>query len=152
MRTRASIAATLTAVTLTVGLPGTLSGQVVEARESEANPASVLFRSTLYGAGTGLVLTGAYALIDDDDVGERLRWGTAIGAGAGLLVGLVYLASRSDAEEEGQGAGAPRDGGLLRVEDGALSVSVPGIASRVQNLPGPDPRMLDVDVVVIEVR
>lgn len=73
--------------------------QVVETRKSEANPAGVIFKATLYGVGTGLVLGGAYALIEEDDdvdTGDALKWGAAIGAAGGLVVGLIYAATRAE--------------------------------------------------------
>jgi hypothetical protein len=105
---------------------GHASAQVVEERESEANPASAIFRATLYGAGTGLAVGGAYALIadgDDPSTGEILRWGTALGAGAGVVVGLLYVATRSEPE------GSVDKIGMLQVEDGELSVSPLGLLS-----------------------
>lgn len=90
------LAAAGLAVALTCGLHGDLSAQVVEERDSEANPAASIFKATLYGAATGLALGGAYALVNDDvddDGGtsdaDALRWGTAIGAVGGLVVGLM---------------------------------------------------------------
>jgi hypothetical protein len=102
------------------------SAQVVEERESEANPASAIFRATLYGAGTGLAIGGAYALIadgDDPSTGEILRWGTALGAGAGVVVGLLYVATRSEPE------GSVDKIGMLQVDDGELSMSPLGLLS-----------------------
>jgi hypothetical protein len=148
MRTFAFIGPAVVALALFTGRPGTLDAQVVEARESESNPATVLFRSTLYGAGTGLVVTGAYSLIDNDDVGERLRWGTAIGAGAGLLVGLVHLATRSEAEENGP-AGGLESSALLRVQEGSVRVAVPAVTSTLRDLPGAPLRTLDLELMSV---
>lgn len=136
---------------LTCNLPSGSSAQVIETREAESNPSSVLFRSTLYGAGTGFVLGGAYALVDGDDpsTGELLRWGTAIGAGAGLLIGLVYVASRADAAEDGRQASLPEGAGLLHIERGDVRLSVPAVSSRVRELPSVRVRTLAVDLVAV---
>lgn len=128
------------------GSPTDLTAQVVDARDSEANPASVLFRATLYGAGTGLALGGAYALVNDDDdpgtgTGEILRWGVAGGAAAGFLVGLVYLATRSQPEGEfGEEA-------MLQIEDGDLHVSPLGVLDTGKGLGGPG--ALDLNLVAV---
>lgn len=80
--------------------PASMEAQVVEGREAEANPASVLFRSTLYGAGTGAALGGAYLLIaDDPDAGDVMSWSVAGGAAAGLLIGALYAVTRSEPED-----------------------------------------------------
>jgi hypothetical protein len=97
---------------LLTGVAGPAGAQVVEQRESEANPSVAIFRATLYGAGTGLLVGGAIALVEEDDgmsTGEILSWSVAGGTLAGLLVGLVYVATRrgpeGDAEEVGANEG-----------------------------------------------
>ena len=81
-------------------LYGTASAQVIEEREQgDSNPGKSIFRTTLYGAGTGLVLGGAYALIEDDEdtsTVDCLKWGTAIGAATGLVIGIVYVVARPE--------------------------------------------------------
>jgi len=76
------------------------NAQVIEERErSASNPGKSIFRTTLYGAGTGLVLGGAYALIEDDEdtsTLDCLKWGTAIGAASGLVIGLIYVVARPE--------------------------------------------------------
>ena len=130
MRSRAITSAFL-ALALLMGTTQA-SAQVVEERESDANPAAAIFKATLFGAGTGLVLGGAYALIADDEddlveddpsTGEILQWGTAIGAGAGLVVGLLYVATRSEPQGEAD------DIGMLQVDQGTLEVSPLGLLS-----------------------
>jgi hypothetical protein len=121
------------------------SAQVVEERASEANPASAIFRATLYGAGTGLAIGGAYALIadgDDPSTGEILRWGTALGAGAGVVVGLLYVATRSEPE------GSVDRIGMLEVDHGKLSVSPLGLLSvEARRTPPGVSRGLDLSLV-----
>jgi len=129
------------ALVLTMGTG--VSAQVVEGRDSEANPASVIFRSTLYGAGTGLALGGAYALVnDDDDTGDILRWGVATGAAAGLLIGLVHIATRSEPEEDTNGVG------MLRFDGAGVGLSMDGVLStRMVRLPDRAFRVLDIRLV-----
>lgn len=100
------------------------TAQVVESREGDANPAKVIFLATLYGAGTGLALGGAYALIDNGDdpgTGEILRWGTAGGAATGLLIGLVYVMTRSEPE------GSADEVGLLELDGTDTGFAVPTV-------------------------
>jgi hypothetical protein len=102
-------------VSLVVLSVGSAHAQVVEERKSDANPAGAIFRATLYGVGTGLVLGGAYSLVEDDEdvtTGDALKWGAAIGAAGGLIVGLVYVATRSEPEGTAEEIGLlpPRTG------------------------------------------
>lgn len=107
----------LALVLMTVGQQG-LAGQVVEGRDAESNPASVIFRSTLYGVGTGVVLAGAYTLIsEDDDAWDAFRWGAGGGAVAGLVVGLIYVATRSEPEDDEAGTA------LIQMSGGSVRVS-----------------------------
>jgi hypothetical protein len=139
---RTLLPALLCAAILAAGA-GDASAQVVEGRESEANPASAVFRATLYGTGTGLVLGGAYALVAEDaDPGEALRWGTALGAAGGLVVGLVYVATRSDPE------GSVDDVGLVQYRAGELGMSPIGLwSSKPRHLPKGVVPALDLTLV-----
>lgn len=130
-------------------LPGSqqgLTAQVVEARESEANPAPVLLRATLYGAGTGLVLGGAYLLVKDDDgpdTGEVLRWSTAGGAAAGFLIGLIYVATRPQPE------GSIGEEGLVQLEGSDVSVSPIGLLDTRIGALGPEPGAFDLNLAAV---
>lgn len=117
MRRRSLFGSALTALGLLVGF-GAASAQVqVEAWGGGASPAEVLFRSTLFGAGTGLAVSGAYALARDDvDISGALRWGTAGGAAGGMLIGLVYMIVRS-----GEG-----DTGAIQLDEDGLRLSLMG--------------------------
>ena len=142
MKIRTSLTPALIALTIALASPDALKAQVVEDRDSEANPASVLFRSTLYGVGTGLVLGGAYALIDQGSTSEALRWGAASGAAAGLLVGLVYVATRSEPE------GSANEVGMLQLADGELRFSPARMfTTHVRDMPPFPVRTLDVNLV-----
>jgi len=142
MSIRTSLTPALVALTIALASPNGLSAQVVEGRDSEANPASVIFRSTLYGVGTGLVLGGAYALIDGGSTSEALRWGAASGAAAGLLVGLIYVATRSEPE------GSADDVGMLQLADGGLRFSPARmLTTHVRDVPPFPVQQLDVNLV-----
>lgn len=144
MKIRTSIAPAIFCLLVLIGTQEPLAAQVVEGRESEANPASVMFRSTLYGAGTGLALGGAYALIEqggDPSTGEILRWGTAIGAAAGLAVGLVYVVTRSQPE------GEVDEVGMLQIEDGEVGFSPAFVTTRSIELADSRIRALDFRLV-----
>jgi len=145
MSIRTTSASALVALALICGSLDEVSAQVVEGRDAEANPASVIFRSTLYGAGTGLVLGGAYILVADDaDTGDVLRWSTAGGAAAGVLIGLAYLATRSEPEN------AEGEVGMLRIEGGNARVSLAGAVSpRLRSLPGIRLRTVDLNLVSV---
>ncbi len=111
----AAVSAALLAVTTV-----SAQAQVINKKKSEANPAVAIFKATLYGAGTGLVLGGAYALVENDpdvSTGDALKWGIAGGAVGGALVGLVYVLTRSTAK------GSVKEVG--DVDEGALT---PGLA------------------------
>ncbi len=144
MRIARYVAPVIIALALLHGVPDDAAAQVVEAREADANPAEVLFRATLYGAGTGLALGGAYALIDDDGdpgTGEILKWGVAGGAGAGFLIGLIYVAVRPQPE------GSIGDEGLVQVTGKNLQVSPIGLLDTGGVLSGPDPGALELNLV-----
>ncbi len=78
----------------------TAQAQVIEQRKGQSNPGTIIFKTTLYGAGTGLVLGGAYALVksDNSDVstGDALKWGVAGGAAAGAVIGVIYVLLRPE--------------------------------------------------------
>lgn len=108
---RRSLQAIVLGIALACVLQSHASAQVVEQRE-EKNPGGIIFKSILYGAGSGLLLGGAYALIEDDediDTADCLKWGAAIGAGGGLAIGLIYLATRPEPKGDVEEIGATRD-------------------------------------------
>ena len=68
-----------------------LSAQVIEGREGEANPSAALFKATAFGAGTGLLIGGAYALMTDaDESGTVVGGALALGCDGGHEVGLAH--------------------------------------------------------------
>jgi len=147
MTTRLSLGPAVIALALACLFQDSVSAQVVEKREGEANPAAVLFRSTLYGAGTGLVLGGAYALVEEDDdpsTGEILKWGTAGGAAAGFLIGLVYVITRSGPEGDAEVTG------VLQLERGDLGIAMPTILLAEQrDITGRSSRAAEVNLVKV---
>jgi hypothetical protein len=123
MRKRTSFPVTMVVLALCSSFQGS-GAQVIEERSGEANPSTAIFHSTLYGAGTGLLLGGAYALVEDDDdldAIDILKWGFAGGAATGALVGLVYVVSRPDPE------GDAEEVGMIQIENGAARFGAPTV-------------------------
>ncbi len=72
-----------------------IMAQVDVDRESRGNYMASIGKATLLGAGTGIVLGSAYALVtSDNNWGESLKWGFAAGAGGGFVVGVIYVVTR----------------------------------------------------------
>ena len=134
MKMPRSFAAAVLALVLIVSAQDSLRAQVVETRESESNPVVTVFRGTLYGAGTGLVLGGAYALVASDGADETkdiLKWGVAGGAIAGAAIGLVYAVTRSEPEGEADVIGADPDvTGMIDASNGRVSLGMPTVLAR----------------------
>jgi len=145
MRTPRTVVAAVIGFALLTVLQNSASAQVVETREGEANPTGVIFRSTLYGAGTGLVLGGAYALVDEGDdpsTGSILAWGVAGGAAAGFLIGVIHTLTRSGPEGDAEVTSA------LQVRDGDTRLAIPGVMLKAQRDPaGNTSRVAEVNLV-----
>jgi hypothetical protein len=127
MKLSRSFASAALALVLMVGAKDSLRAQVVETRESDSNPVVTVFRGTLYGAGTGLLLGGAYALIESDGADETrdiLKWGVAGGAIAGAAVGLVYVLLRP------QPRGDADVVGMVNASDDGLRFGAPTLLTR----------------------
>jgi hypothetical protein len=123
--------------------------QVVEEREQAAsNPGKVIFHTTLYGAATGAVLGGAYALIEDDDdldAWEILRWGVAGGAAAGLVVGLIYVVARPEPKGDVEDLDTDED-----AESSSLIFAKPSVQFAHRRDPlGNTDRRVDVNLVAV---
>lgn len=118
---------------LIVGARDSLRAQVVEERESESNPVVTIFRGTLYGAGTGLLLGGAWALVESDSSDETkdiLKWGAAGGAMAGAAVGLVYVLLRPQPEGDADVIG------MIDASNGEVRFGAPTLLTRRVDTPG----------------
>ena len=137
MKLPRSISSAALVLTLIVGAQDSLSAQVVETRESEGNPVVTVFRGSLYGAGTGLVLGGAYALIESDSRDETvdiLKWGVAGGAIAGAAVGLLYVLFRENPQGD---ADVVAPTAALNASGGNIGLGVPTLtASRFEDITG----------------
>jgi hypothetical protein len=133
-----SFASAAFALVLMVGAHDSLRAQVVETRESDSNPVVTVFRGTLYGAGTGLLLGGAYALIESDGADETrdiLKWGVAGGAIAGAAVGLVYVLLRP------QPRGDADVIGMVDASDDGLRFGAPTLLTRRVDMAGQAPSL-----------
>ena len=100
-----------------------VSAQVEERRHSSANPVVEIFKSTVYGAGAGLVVGLAIELIEDQD-GEAIRWGFVGGTFLGMGYGIYHVATRPgptgaflEGDMDGFAFGVPRPEVLARGPD-----------------------------------
>lgn len=66
-------------------------------RGGEENPMITIGKSTLYGAGTGLLLGLALTLVVDEDTGDVIKWSFVGGTFGGFLVGVYHVATRPSA-------------------------------------------------------
>ncbi|MGE0158525.1 MAG: hypothetical protein AB7T31_03880 [Gemmatimonadales bacterium] len=133
MKLPKSFASAALALVLIVGVQDSLSAQVVEERESESNPVVTIFRGTLYGAGTGLLLGGAWALVESDGADETrdiLKWGAAGGAMAGAAVGLIYVLLRPQPEGDADVVG------MVDASNGRVRFGAPTLLARRVNTGG----------------
>ncbi len=62
---------------------------------------SIILEDTLYGAVIGAVLGGAWYLLDKDEAGKKIGTGTAVGAFAGVILGVGDAFSVVQIEENG---------------------------------------------------
>ena len=120
MTRRPAIRAAFVAMALIVGASVEATAQRVERREPSMSTTGVLARSTILGAGAGLVLGGTYALVaDESDTGEVLRWSLASGAAGGLLYGLIETLAGDDDSSDEEGA--------LQLDDDGFRFSMIGM-------------------------
>jgi len=119
MKRRGAGKAAAVAMALVVG-GSDAAAQVVERQPPGMSTTEVLARSTILGAGTGLILGGTYTLVADEvDTGAVLRWSLAGGAAGGLILGLVDVLSGAD--------DATDEPGALRLDDGGLRFTPLGL-------------------------
>lgn len=83
----------------------------------------VLFVDTLYGVGTGAVLSGLVlaAAEDDEDTGPKMAGGTLIGATVGLVAGGIELGMR-DCNDKAAAAGKVQAGLAVTASGPALAM------------------------------
>jgi hypothetical protein len=144
MRMPRSVTSAALALGLFLGLQSSLHAQVVEERESQANPSVVIFRATLYGAGTGLLLGGAWALVEETDqsTSDILKWGAAGGAATGALVGLIYVATRAGPEGDAEVVG------MLESNESGVHLGLPSVRrGRIVDAGGKSHRVLEARLV-----
>ena|SRR3990172_4821911 len=72
----------------------TSQAQVQIVRTGQENPVVTIGKSTLYGAGTGLLLGLALSLVVDEDTGDILKWSFVGGTFGGFFLGIYHVASR----------------------------------------------------------
>lgn len=71
------------------------AAQIVETRDSSANPMVEVFKSTIYGGLAGLMLGSAIALAaDNDNNGDTIRWSFVGGTFFGFGYGIYHVSRR----------------------------------------------------------
>ena len=68
--------------------------QVQVVRGGAENPVVTIGKSTLYGAGTGLLLGLALSLVVDEDTGDIMKWSFVGGTFGGFAIGMYHVANR----------------------------------------------------------
>ncbi len=90
--------------------------QVTVVRGGHENPMVTIGKSTLYGAGTGLLIGLALSLALESDSEEIFRWSFVGGTVAGFAVGVMHVARRPQ----------PQSAALLQFDSkGLAKVTVP---------------------------
>ena len=94
-------------------LPARASADVNIERRSAENPMIEIFKSTIYGALTGVVVGGVIVLAakgDSDTNQDIMRWSVVAGTVVGLGAGIYFTAKR------------PQPSALLELKDGSLGL------------------------------
>lgn len=73
------------------------NAQVQVVRSGQENPVVTIGKSTLYGAGTGLLLGLALSLVVNEDTGDVVKWSFVTGTFGGFFLGVYHVASRPSA-------------------------------------------------------
>jgi hypothetical protein len=60
----------------------------------------IIFKNAMYGAAIGALLGGAFYLADDDDFGNKLGVGIAIGTIGGIVLGVSETRSFVEIEKD----------------------------------------------------
>lgn len=86
---------------------------------------SVIFFDTLYGVGTGAVVSALVLAAGNDsqDVGSKMAGGTLIGASIGLVAGVIELGVR-DCNDKAADSGVLKSGLTLTSNGPALALTV----------------------------
>jgi hypothetical protein len=106
---------------MALALLGALSADVAGAKPAcDELAGSVIFYDTLYGMGTGLILSGLVlaAADDSEDAGQKLAGGTLIGATIGAAAGALELGMRDCPDDSKTGAQPGLTTGLALLDRG----------------------------------
>jgi len=94
MKLNHPIAVILVAIILILGVSQMAEAQTHVVRGGDENPVLTIGKSTLYGAGTGVLLGLALTLVVDEDTGDVLKWSFVGGTFGGFLIGVYHVATR----------------------------------------------------------
>lgn len=95
MKTKNLLQIMLVVLLLVLSFSSVVKAQVAVLRGGEENPVITIGKSTLYGAGTGVLLGLALSLVVDEDFGEIMKWSFVGGTIGGFAIGVIHVATRS---------------------------------------------------------
>lgn len=94
MSFKSAVLLIVVAVLVVFACAPTVQGQVAVVRGGEENPMVTIAKSTLYGAGTGLVVGLALSLVIDEPFEDVMKWSFVGGTLGGLAIGILHVATR----------------------------------------------------------
>lgn len=97
MKRNSALAILLVVILLTMVFNSKAAAQVTVIRSGEENPMVTIGKSTLYGAGTGILIGLALSLVVDEDFGDVMKWSFVGGTLGGFTIGVVHVITRSRA-------------------------------------------------------
>lgn len=109
---RKKIAALLAATIVT---SATAQADVSVIRVGQENPMATVGKSTLYGAGTGILAGAAIAAAAGGNAGETVRWSFVARTSAGFLWGIHHVNTRPE----------PSSAMFSLKSDGSATVALP---------------------------
>jgi len=101
----------LIAIVAVLSLSSVAQAQVTVVRGGAENPMVTIGKSTLYGAGTGLLIGLALTLVVDGETGDIMKWSFIGGTFGGFAMGLYHVANRPQ----------PSSGALFNFDSGGLA-------------------------------
>lgn len=132
----------IAALVVILALNSVVQAQVTVVRSGQENPVVTIGKSTLYGAGTGLLLGLALTLVVDEDTGDVLKWSFVTGTFGGFLLGIYHVANRPQ----------PSSAALLQIDSNGLAkVQIPEPQIRLNESGFTRTRSLEIKVNLMKV-